>query len=281
MKILYKKHNVATFQATFTKEILCLFCLLALCCITAQAQVGIGTITPDPSAQLDVSSTSKGVLVPRMSLSDRGLIGSPAEGLLIYQTDNTPGFYYYNGSAWTPFISEPSPAIIPFASGLPVVMTTLVSGLAGTSSVVGFGSSATGISVLNGGIIDLTGAGGTALNYAFSAPRSGIITSLSAYFSTALALPLLIGSTITVTAQLYRSSGPDNIFTALPGASVTLAPALTGIVILGAVSNGITSGLNIEVNAQDRLLLVFSMNASGTTIITSVSGYASAGLSIK
>lgn len=280
MKILYKKHNVATFQATFTKEILCLFCLLVLCCLTAQAQVGIGTITPDPSAQLDVSSTSKGVLVPRMSLSDRGLIGSPAEGLLIYQTDNKPGFYYYNGSAWTPFISEPSPAIIPFASGLPVVMTTLVGGLAGTSSVVGFGSSATGISVLNGGIIDLTGAGGTALNYAFSAPRSGIITSLSAYFSTTLSL-VLIGSTVTVTAQLYRSSGPDNLFTALPGAMVTLAPALGGVVTSGAVSNGISTGLNMPVNAQDRLLLVFSSNASGSPIVTTVVGYASAGLSIK
>lgn len=281
MKILYKKHNVATFQATFPKEILCLFCLLVLCCITAQAQVGIGTITPDPSAQLDVSSTSKGVLVPRMSLSDRDLIGSPAEGLLIYQTDNTPGFYYYNGSAWTPFISEPSPAIIPFASGLPVLMTPLVGGLAGTSSVVGFGSSATGVSVLNGGIIDLTGAGGTALNYAFSAPRSGIITSLSAYFSTALALPPMFGSTLIVTAQLYRSSGPDNIFTALPGAVVTLAPALSGVVILGAVSNGISTGLNIPVNAQDRLLLVFSLNVSGSPIVTTVAGYASAGLSIK
>ena len=52
------------------------------------------------SAILDASSISKGVLIPRMSLADRNSIASPATGLLIYQTDNTPGFYFYDGSAW-------------------------------------------------------------------------------------------------------------------------------------------------------------------------------------
>lgn len=52
------------------------------------------------SAMLDVSSTTQGVLVPRMTQANRNAITSPATGLLIYQTDNTPGFYYYNGSSW-------------------------------------------------------------------------------------------------------------------------------------------------------------------------------------
>jgi hypothetical protein len=52
------------------------------------------------SAALDVSSTSQGVLVPRMTASQRSAISSPATGLLVYQTDGTTGFYYYNGS-WT------------------------------------------------------------------------------------------------------------------------------------------------------------------------------------
>jgi hypothetical protein len=56
----------------------------------------------DPSAILDVKSTGQGVLVPRMALSDRTLITSPATGLLIYQTDNTPGFYYNAGTPGTP-----------------------------------------------------------------------------------------------------------------------------------------------------------------------------------
>lgn len=63
--------------------------------------VGIGsTTTPNTSAQLDVNSTNKGFLPPRMTQSQRNNIATPATGLLIYQTDNTPGFYYYNGSAW-------------------------------------------------------------------------------------------------------------------------------------------------------------------------------------
>ena len=55
---------------------------------------------PDASAILDIKSTSKGVLISRMTQTQRNAIASPATGLLIYQTDNTPGFYYYNGSAW-------------------------------------------------------------------------------------------------------------------------------------------------------------------------------------
>jgi hypothetical protein len=66
------------------------------------AQVGIGTTLPDPSSELDVSSplNDKGVLIPRMTQAQRNLIISPATSLLIYQTDNTPGFYYYNGTIW-------------------------------------------------------------------------------------------------------------------------------------------------------------------------------------
>lgn len=52
------------------------------------------------SAILDVSSTSRGVLLPRMTAANKGAISSPATGLTIYQTDGTKGFYYYNGSAW-------------------------------------------------------------------------------------------------------------------------------------------------------------------------------------
>ncbi len=55
----------------------------------------------DASAALDVKSTNQGVLVPRMTAAQRALIATPATGLLVYQTDGTVGFYFYNGSAWT------------------------------------------------------------------------------------------------------------------------------------------------------------------------------------
>jgi hypothetical protein len=62
--------------------------------------VGIGTTSPNASSLLEVKSTAKGILIPRMTQTQRNAIKSPATGLLIYQTDKTPGFYYYNGTAW-------------------------------------------------------------------------------------------------------------------------------------------------------------------------------------
>jgi hypothetical protein len=64
------------------------------------AQVGIGTTAPDTSAMLEVYSTTKGLLVPRLTVSERNAVAAPATGLLIYQTNSSPGFYYYTGSMW-------------------------------------------------------------------------------------------------------------------------------------------------------------------------------------
>ena len=65
-------------------------------------QVGIGTLTPNSSAQLDVSSTEKGMLVPRMTAAQRVVLFEPATGLLVYQTDGSAGFYYNNGTPRAP-----------------------------------------------------------------------------------------------------------------------------------------------------------------------------------
>jgi hypothetical protein len=56
----------------------------------------------DTSALLDVNSTAKGMLAPRMTAVQRAAIALPATGLLVYQTDGTPGFYYNIGSAGAP-----------------------------------------------------------------------------------------------------------------------------------------------------------------------------------
>jgi len=64
------------------------------------AQVGINTTNPDDSAILDVSSTDSGILLPRMTEGQRIGITNPAMGLLIYQTNNSEGFWFFNGTAW-------------------------------------------------------------------------------------------------------------------------------------------------------------------------------------
>jgi len=56
--------------------------------------------TPDPSAMLDVMSTTKGMLVPRVSTGERTSILSPATGLMVFDTDINC-FYFYTGSGWT------------------------------------------------------------------------------------------------------------------------------------------------------------------------------------
>lgn len=86
---------------------------------TAQS-VGINTTgsTADPSAMLDVSSNSKGFLAPRLTMAQRDAIVAPAEGLFIYQTDNTPGFYYFNGAYWVQAIGPQGPQGPQGVSGL-------------------------------------------------------------------------------------------------------------------------------------------------------------------
>ena len=76
--------------------------LIALMLFTAlgYAQVGINTNNPDASSALEIESTTGGILIPRLTETQRDAISSPATGLMIYQTDGTAGFYYYNGSSW-------------------------------------------------------------------------------------------------------------------------------------------------------------------------------------
>ena len=83
------------------KTILSLFFVILSFGLLAQG-VAINTdgSNPDASAILDVKSNSKGVLIPRMTLSERSSISTPASGLLVYQTNGTSGFYFYDGSGW-------------------------------------------------------------------------------------------------------------------------------------------------------------------------------------
>ena len=76
--------------------------VLATCAAWAQgiAVNGDGA-DPDASAILDVKSTTKGFLAPRMTLAQRDAIVTPATGLIIYQTDGVTGFYFYN-AGWKP-----------------------------------------------------------------------------------------------------------------------------------------------------------------------------------
>ena len=107
------------------------------------------------SAMLDVSSTAKGILIPRMTTSQRNSITSPANGLMVYDTDFNQ-FWYWNGTAWVAAIGPTGPTGATGAAG-----STGNAGLQGIAGATG----ATGVAGSTGvtgptGVTGATGATG-------------------------------------------------------------------------------------------------------------------------
>lgn len=91
--------NDFIFITTIMKKIYILLLLNCIGHVALSQSIGVGTNTPHSSAVLDISSTSKGLLVPRMSSLQRSQINSPLKGLLVFDND-TNGFWFYNGTSW-------------------------------------------------------------------------------------------------------------------------------------------------------------------------------------
>ncbi|HQZ76242.1 MAG TPA: hypothetical protein PLO70_17115, partial [Chitinophagaceae bacterium] len=109
-----------------------IFCFVFLlqCAMLSAQTVGIGTTTPNASAQLDIVSTNKGLLIPRMTAAQRAAIASPAIGLMVYET-TTNSLWLYNGTVW---VQQSSGGVSPWAvSGNNIYNTN--------SSNVGIGTS--------------------------------------------------------------------------------------------------------------------------------------------
>jgi len=155
-----------------------LFILLIFFPLTffSQNNVGIGTITPDPSALLELADTTKGVLIPRMTTVQRLAIVNPANGLLVYDS-NFDCFYYYisSSSSWISLCSLSGPTGPTGSSG--VIGATGVSGVTGPTGPSGqigvTGATgimgATGITGSSGGPIGPTGPTGLGSSNGFNA----------------------------------------------------------------------------------------------------------------
>jgi hypothetical protein len=74
--------------------------LLALFTSKTYSQVGVNVAVPDASAELEILSTNKGFIIPRMTQAQRTAIASPANGLMVFQTTAPIGLFYYNVSTW-------------------------------------------------------------------------------------------------------------------------------------------------------------------------------------
>ncbi len=221
-----------------------IFCKIT---IGLNAQTGIGTTTPHASAKLDVTSSDKGFLPPRMTSAQRTAISSPAAGLMVYQTDGTSGLYYYNGTAWiyiinsttnvvsvvnggtgtttstgtgsvvlntsptliTPALGTPSSATLTNASGLPIA-----SGVSGLGTGVASFLATPTSSNLASAISDETGSGALV----FGTSPSFTTPSLGAASATSIVVPTITGGSGTTQSLIYRSTsgngttGADHIF---------------------------------------------------------------------
>lgn len=166
-------------------------------------------------------------------------------------------------------------SIIPFSSGtIPAALATLATGLVGASSAIGFGTSVPGLTIVGNQIT----LGGILPSEAFTVPRTGSITALSATFVTTAAVAVLVGAT-TIRAQIYRAPQGSSIFTAT-GAFVDLAPPIPGPIAIGAITAGNATFAPVSVSVGDRLLMVFSASTS-TAVAGVVVGNASAGITIQ
>ena len=98
--------------------------------ILAEAQVSVGASSPHPSAMLDVNSTTKGFLPPRVALTgtgDNSTVASPVNGLIVYNTASagvspnnvSPGYYYYEGNKWNKIVITQPDATIGFNKATP------------------------------------------------------------------------------------------------------------------------------------------------------------------
>ena len=87
-------------QNRFMRKIISSLVLFFVVFSSKGQNVGINTNTPHPSAALDITDSTKGMLIPRMTMVQRNNIQNPAEGLMVYQTDSTKGYWYFDGSEW-------------------------------------------------------------------------------------------------------------------------------------------------------------------------------------
>ncbi len=118
------------------------------------AQTGIGTTTPNASAKLEIAATDKGLLIPRMTKTQREAItlSSAANGLMVYQTDDLAGFYVNTSTtttvAWTRVNSNwtRSGNDISYTSGNVSTTGNLTGGNTSTSTISGFGANVATIS---------------------------------------------------------------------------------------------------------------------------------------
>jgi hypothetical protein len=228
--------------------------LLVLLTFTVYAQVGVGTISPNASAQLDVTSSTKGLLIPRMTDTERTSIASPAAGLLVYQTNGAAGFWYFDGTTWQPFMYGTPAAAAGFTAAL-------------SSLTVNANSAITGYSTLYSDGTGLNAAAGT-----YTVPTTGRYRiSATVNYSTTAAISIALGGSVDPRIA-FRVNGVETLTGLFPILNVNVVLVLTLRAILGSgtvVIAGdvpLTAGDVLDLQyVADGLTINLNLGGSGTT----------------
>jgi hypothetical protein len=196
------------------------------------SNIGVGTVTPDASAKLDVNSTVQGFLPPRMTTAQRNAIVSPANGLQIYNI-TTGCLNFYSGSAWYEVCGT-------------FISTAVVSTLScGTASITGYlysGSLASGVTA------SLPYTGGNGGTYAAQAVLSTGVAGLTANLS---------AGTLAV--------GAGNLLYTITG-----TPTTSGTASFAVNVGGQTCTLIITVSPAIGTFAAGTVNCAGATAVVNV-----------
>ena len=271
-----------------------IFTLLAAVLLTATtfAQVGIGTSTPHASAALDLTSTTGGLLLPRMTNAQCQAISPPVAGLMVYVTDlNGGSFVFYDGNSWSAFVTNcttvPDAPTIGTAtaadSGATVSFTAPSSN--GGSTITSYTATATSttdthtISVTQSGSGSITVTGLTnGTSYTFTVTATNAIgTSLASSASNSV-VPVTIPDAPTIGTAVATSDAQATVpFTAPSsngGSAITSYTAtsnpggITGTISQSGSGDITVTGLT---NGTSYTFTVTATNAIGTSVASEAS----------
>ena len=261
--------------------------------VSAQVKLG-GAGVPVGSALLEMESTTRGLLAPRMTLIQRNAIPNPAIGLLIYQTDFVSGFYYYNGFLWVGVAGSATDLILPFSKSqsspaAPLMLLNNTSGTSGDGAIQGISSStASSATAIRGTIASTTpggfstairginnGTGGLGVGVWGSQDGSGwgvygsVVDGLGVYGnSTGAGYGVFANSNTGTGLQATSSTGIAANFTITNSANVSD--------VITASTNG--NGTVIEVNSTGTGNGVNATTAVGTAFRGTTGNISAAGL---
>lgn len=194
--------------------------LLLLVQAGADAQgtaINASGISPDSSAMLDVSSTAKGILIPRMTQSQRLAIVNPAEGLTVFQT-NDGCFYYFRNGAWWRVCGN----LDCTGSNLAVIAGTSGPNPVSTGGSINLTSSSTG--------------GANPVTYSWSGPSGFISTAQN---------PVRTGAQPSMSGNYIVTATENNGCTATSSVAITVC----GLTLLAGSNSPVTVGNTINLSA--------------------------------